>query len=251
MSWSSFNCTNPDFSVRSIPDDVKFDVSKNSLINGSEVFRNMFSICDVSRTETTETNVLDLDEAAGILTVLLRLIHEPPEEYDPVDFVPLDKFETQIPVITPTAAIPLPLLPKLFQLADKYELSQPIVRTLQTHLVAHKSTSPLRVYGIATQLSLDTIAAEASYYLLLPPLRTYSLADIRSIPTAEAYHKLVLLHSYRISKLREIVLGEEIFPHGYGECPAHKLVIEHAWDERRKEVAIRIESGGHLSQAVL
>ena len=37
LSWTSFHCENPDFTVRSIPDDVSFEVNRTAM-QTSEVF---------------------------------------------------------------------------------------------------------------------------------------------------------------------------------------------------------------------
>lgn len=208
----------------------------------------MFSCCDDTPAviDDPQAGVMDLNEPSHALSILLRLLHEPPVEYIPEKVAYSEKFQTQIPVITPKSAIPLPLIPLLLRLADKYALTPPLVRTLHSHLAAHKSTFPMRVYGLATEFGLDYIAAKASNYLLHPPLHTYRAEEIRVIPTAEAYHKLVVLHAHRVARMREILMGEVIFPFGYGECSVHKTTTVALWDQQRKALVPKTESGQHI-----
>jgi hypothetical protein len=139
--------------------------------------------------------------------------------------------------------VPLPLLPSLYALADKYAVTEPITHALHTHLASYKSVSPLRVYALAAQLGLDDLMNATSVYLLHPPLSEYTVDEVSVIPSAGAYHKLLLLQSHREKKLKEILMNEEIFPHGYGECPEHRSATVSMWDQRRNEIVGRIESG--------
>jgi hypothetical protein len=264
MTWTIFHIEDPDFWVRSIPDDIQYGVHRASL-ELSEVFRtcfiysetigshtqagDMFSCCDkgsVIKDSSNGEKSLDLDESAEDLTALLRLLHTPPL---PPKLLAtskdLEKFETQIRVqkYDPSSVIPLPLLPLLFALADKYLLAETIVSSLCSHLLANGPLHPLQVYGFATLHGLNDIADRTSKYLLHPPLASYSVDEIKVIPSVEAYHKLVLLHQFRITKLREAVLAEEVFPHGYGECAAHKEKTISLWGRARKSLAHKIEAG--------
>ncbi|EKM83435.1 hypothetical protein AGABI1DRAFT_123764 [Agaricus bisporus var. burnettii JB137-S8] len=177
MTWSLFTCENPDFAVRSIPDDVLFRVRRAALDN-SEVFRwypyiswwhnskkvlgDMFICCDQLSNET-----LSLDEPVQVLSALLQLLHYHPvpiievqpvtisidSEDEDVNDTPSfnrERFMTRVPSYDYKTVIPLPVLqPTLFDLADKYGLSIDIFRALCSHLLAHAPTHPLRVYGFA------------------------------------------------------------------------------------------------------
>lgn len=211
----------------------------------------MFTCCDMGYVTDLSNDgdvdrSLDLDEPADVLEILLQVLHFPPL---PPTVYPYDTQEEKhdIEIRTrrhlPSSIIPLPLLPQLFHLADKYILSEVITQTLRTHLEAHAPTHPLQVYGFATRRAWDTIAAEASKFLLHPPLSAYTVQEVTAIPTVEAYHRLVLLHAFRVRRLREVLLTEEIFPHGYGACPTHRQQTSDLWERRRNALAPRIEAG--------
>lgn len=85
------------------------------------------------------------------------------------------------------------------------------------HLIAHAPALPLPVYGYAWSHGMDCIAAEASQYIM--PLASYSTAEIKLIPTVEAYHRLVRLQDLRLKVLRTLLLEEDIFPHGIPYMP--------------------------------
>lgn len=201
----------------------------------------MFSCCDVD--DDPDARTLDLYESASNFQLLSRLLHDPPLSYQSAEQALSSKYENRLTVVHPKDAIPFPLLPLLFTLADKYALAPDIMQVLHTHLLAYASSFPLQVYGLATRLGLERISAKASIFLLHPPLHTYSLAQIEVIPTAQAYHKLLLLQRHRVVKLRELLLTEELFPHGYGACPQHKDAATVLWDTKKKDLVGRIESG--------
>ncbi|EKM60868.1 uncharacterized protein PHACADRAFT_247071 [Phanerochaete carnosa HHB-10118-sp] len=109
-----------------------------------------------------------------------------------------------------------------------------------SHLAAYASTYPLRVYGMAVGMGSDVIAAKTSKYLLHPPLTSYSTSEIKCIPTAEAYHRLALLHEHRIKRLREMLIDEKIFPQGYGECKKHTQRTKTLWGVKQAMVSGQI-----------
>ena len=208
----------------------------------------MFSCCGADELEGNVhvEQTLDLDESTETLSALLRLLHEPPPP--PVLLTvakDVEKFETQIRVqkYDASTVVPFPLLPLLFTLADKYALDDSIASSLRAHLLANAPINPLLVYGFATLHGLDDIADQTSKYLIHPPLWSYTLDEIRVVPDVQAYHKLVLLHEFRIRRLREIALAEEVFPHGYGECATHKQTTTAVWQRTQKSVALKIEAG--------
>lgn len=206
----------------------------------------MFSCCDqeYSFVNTHEVQeVLELDESASTLRLLLRLLHFPPPPPS------LDPSARQTRRMGKPASlyqgplIPFPLLPDMFRVADKYDLSEPLRRGLHSHLFANASIHPLEVYAFATRNHLDDVAAEASAYLLHPPLSTYSGDQIALIPSVSAYHDLVRLHGYRIQQLKTILLREDIFPFGYGVCAAHQENSMRAWNDSRTMLAAQLEAG--------
>lgn len=209
----------------------------------------MFLCCDqeysfVNTHEVQDmTKVLELDEPASTLRLLLRLLHFPPP---PPPLSPSAREMRQMgkpASLFQGALIPFPLLPDMLRLADKYELSEPLRRALHSHLFANASIHPLEVYAFATRNNIDDVAAEASAYLLHPPLSTYTKDCIALIPSASAYHDLVRLHSHRIQQLKTILLREDIFPFGYGVCVAHRESTTRAWNDSRMLLASQLEAG--------
>lgn len=209
----------------------------------------MFDCCDpgISTSMRSDSDqALDLDETSDVMNILLWLLHIPPP---PPERTKESKVLKGSPLSTdqlnfePGSVIPFPLLPRMLQLADKYILSDNLSRSLLVHLSAHVSSYPLKVYAIAVQRGLNALAVDASKYLLHPPLSCYSLRDIKDIPTPEAWHMLVLLHDVRIRGLREILLGEEIFPHGYGTCASHKERAVSLWTQKKMDIVLKIEAG--------
>jgi hypothetical protein len=220
MSWTTFHCENPDFQVRSIPDDVFFAVNRSAL-ERSEVFSmhcpqtiefslskthflgDMFSCCDGSESK------LELHEKSGELAALLRLLHDTPQP--PAELPRANEFESL--QYDPSTIIPLPLLKSLLSVtADKYALDPEIVRVLKAHLIAHAPVHGLDVYGFASSHGLEREAYKASQYVL--PLASYRFEEIKVIPSVIAYHQLVRLQDFRVKALRDLLLGEELFPHG-------------------------------------
>lgn len=108
---------------------------------------------------------------------------------------------------------------------------------------ARRTVYPLKVYGIATKYALDWIADDASMFLIHPPMHTYTLEEISIIPTAVAYHKLFVLQHHRTTKLREILRGEELFPHHYGECPKHAGSANALWCHKKDGLFGEVDSG--------
>ncbi|KZW02059.1 hypothetical protein EXIGLDRAFT_511707 [Exidia glandulosa HHB12029] len=209
QSGPVFSLAHGDFVVQSL-DGVEFSVSRAKLESGSDVFRDMFAMCDVAQEQR-----LVLPEPSPALSVLLRLLQDPPSR-DPAA----------------SAAIPLPLLPALFTLADKYALADTLSDALQAHLAAHASALPIRVYALACELGLAKVASDASAYTLSTPLHELDPDEVARIPTARAYHALVVLHAHRVSRLRTLLLAEELFPKDYGLCTAHGAATRDLWERK-------------------
>ncbi|KAJ2928773.1 hypothetical protein H1R20_g8172, partial [Candolleomyces eurysporus] len=207
MSWSNFQCENPDFHVRSVADDVTFGVSRPAM-QRSEVFRDMFSVCEPGNTSPGPDAAVDLHEPADVLAILLRILHDPPQ---PPEEVPSE--DAYIKRYNEATVIPLPLLELvLLQLVDKYLLDESIVKTLQQHLLAHAPANGLRVYAFGVANEMPEVANIASQYVL--PMAQYTLKEAKCIPTVAAYHNIVRLQDFRVQALRDLLLKEEIFPHG-------------------------------------
>jgi hypothetical protein len=176
----------------------------------------MFSCCESldPNAVPVREEVVDLHEPASILVILLRLLHYPPPSPapEPTEGTQLSGYWPKKRYAT-ASVIPLPiLLSVLYPLVDKYALPESTMESLNVHLMAHAPAFPLPVYGYACMHSMDCIAAEASQYIM--PLASYSTAEIKLIPTVEAYHKLVRLQDLRLNVLRTLLLEEDIFPHG-------------------------------------
>ncbi|KAF4623965.1 hypothetical protein D9613_001631 [Agrocybe pediades] len=234
LTWTTFICPKPDFKVRSLVDGATFPATRSALLN-SDVFGDMFACCD-SEKSGQQDEVLELQESSSELAALLRLLHDPPA---PPTELPLeDKFQKV--TYDPATVIPLPLLLSLlFRLADKYAINESVVATLRMHLRANARAYPLEVYGFATLHNMEWEASEASQYIL--PLASYRFEEIKLIPNVVAYHKLVRLQDFRVKAFRDLLLGEEIFPHGYGECATHVEKTTDSWDRQRKALMGRIE----------
>jgi hypothetical protein len=206
----------------------------------------MFQCCDsgyVRDDLDEDARILYLHESASSLSLLFQLLHRPPEPYLATEAPDSEADYVHIRQTIPVSVIPFPLLPTLFALADKYAVTPSIWDVCHSHLSAYASTYPLRVYGMAVGMGLNHIAARASKYLLHPPLATYTPEEIKVIPTAEAYHRLVLLHEYRTRKLRELLIEEQVFPLGYGECSRHTQRTKALWQTRKKQVVNQVEAG--------
>jgi hypothetical protein len=214
----------------------------------------MFECCDsgfaMSMADDTD-HVLDLDEPAEVLNILLSLLHTPP-----LPPPPQGKHKAYMENHSTTvqgsnySVIPFPLLPRMLQLADKYALSESLRQSLLAHMSSHVSVYPLEVYAFAMGRCLQSLAVDASKYLLHPRLSAYSPKDIEIIPSPEAWQKLVLLHDIRIRGLREILQGEEIFPHGYGTCSSHKDKAIFLWQQRKIDIILKIDAGNQSSEII-
>lgn len=247
-SWTTFHCENPDFVVKSVPDDISFKVNRASMRN-SEVFRDMFSVGEAD--SENQEQVVDLHETTSVLLALLRLLHYPlaPPILQPDD----EKLERAIlnhklpkRIYDPATVIPLPILISLlYPLVDKYALSDAITKILNAHLLAHAPVFPMPIYGFATAHKLEYVACQASQYLM--PLSSYKEEEIIVIPSVSAYHKLVQLQALRVKALRELVLKEDIFPHGYGACTSHQRETTALWDAKRIALAPLIETTTDIS----
>jgi len=180
----------------------------------------MFACCDSS------SQSLDLHETSGELASLLRLLHDPPAA--PTEEQVEDRFRpTQY---DPKTVVPLPILRSvLFPLADKYLVDDEIIQSLRAHVLAHASAHPLEVYGFATNQGWDWEASSASQFV--QPMASYALNEIaETIPNVVAYHRLVLLQDTRVRGMRDLLLGEQIFPSGAFPLflpVAHDIMYDH------------------------
>jgi hypothetical protein len=169
----------------------------------------MFAFCKPGTAEGDQD--LELQEKSGELETLLRLLHDPPSPPTKLEIPANDKF--RIIRYDPTTVIPLPLLLSLFfRLADKYILSDSVTDALRIHLLANAPAHALEVYSFATLHDMEWEASCASQYVL--PMASYRFEEIKIIPDVVAYHKLVRLQDFRVKALRDLLLEEEIFPHG-------------------------------------
>ncbi|KAF9514437.1 hypothetical protein BS47DRAFT_1295030 [Hydnum rufescens UP504] len=199
--------------------------------------------------------VVDMAESSHTLTILLSTIHNPPRNLPPPRSRPLFKVGApesyEIPFSPIPDLIPFPLLRELlYPLADKFQFSASLTSALHSHLAAHAPTMSLETYALASFLALTSIANDASQYLLEPKLSTMPLERIRLIPTADAYHCLLQLQTYRVEQLRSILLVEEPFPHGYLFCRAHGTATRKLWDARRNMVLHSLDGNTDVAEAM-
>ncbi|TEB04482.1 hypothetical protein FA13DRAFT_1723334, partial [Coprinellus micaceus] len=119
MSWTVFRCDNPDFRVRSVPDDITFGV-KRSAMERSEAFR----LPSGDSSEAEVDPIVDLHEPADVLAILLRILHDPPR---PPEEIPSSELDSYVKKYDEATVIPLPLLELVvLQLVDKYLLDESI-----------------------------------------------------------------------------------------------------------------------------
>ena len=177
----------------------------------THILEDMFSCCDENTRFSKLDPMLDLHEKSGELATLLRLLHDTPPP--PADMPRENDSSESLLQFNRSTIIPMPLLKSLLSVtADKYVLDPEIVRVLRAHLNAHASTDGLEVYGFASSHGLEWEACNASQYV--SPLASYRLEEIQVIPNVTEYHKLVRLQHFRVKALRDLLLGEELFPHG-------------------------------------
>ncbi|KLO20537.1 hypothetical protein SCHPADRAFT_816230 [Schizopora paradoxa] len=241
MEATGFKCVDPDFRIRCRPEDVVFGANRQRLAEGSQIFASMFDDAEANAEGDPET--MDLIEDSTVFAVFLKLLHEPPVPFTEEDITEQIKYETKVIMKSPKNAIPLPILTKILELADKYMVKPGIVQPLHTHLRAHRMVWPLKVYGLAVKYGLDEIAHDTSMFLIHPPLHTYSVEEISVIPTAEALQKLLLLQHHRSIRLREILHDEHLFPHHYGECPRHAKFAYGLWASKKFRLLGKVNSG--------
>jgi len=181
----------------------------------------------------TPDQELELPEPSQALSVLFRLLHEP---------------LTRTPSAHGGGAIPLPLLPALFRLVDKYALTHELEETLAAHLSTHAPAHPLSVYSLATTLGLDKVASDATAHLLKKPLHEYTAEEVATIPSVQAYHALVVLHAHRQARLREVLLAEELFPKDYQLCTTHGDATRDIWKRKANYVWGHVHAGTDIAE---
>lgn len=269
----------PDFTIKSAVDpEATFRVQRKALTKGSIVFGDMFDVCtvpessweDIGSPQNTnillEESTMDMPESSDVLQMLFRILHEEPTPLPSAsemikwerlpDYWKQDPEKARAaPPIGKDNAVPLPLLKRLFALADKYMLKEELVSTLYTHLVAHAFDRPLQVYALATILDAKEVAIFASTQLHSPPIESYSSEQLEILPTVASLQALYILQAQRIQALREIVAREPLFPHGYGKCTSwgHADRAEEAWRKRKRWVLSmgRLDAGTNVAAEML
>ncbi|KAJ7293249.1 hypothetical protein C8J57DRAFT_1268508 [Mycena rebaudengoi] len=226
-----------DFLIRCCPDGSTFAVNRKKLENGSHVFRDMFSCCDAGAVNANTMPLLELHEPESAASALLRLIHSPPQP--PVQIRRDPSTKEKVPTKLPIRYDLSTAIPAAF---DKYALSDPtVMESLSAHLLANAPLAPLQVYGFAVAFGdMPRVVSQSSQYVL--PVAWYSSEDIKAIPTVEDYHNLVVLQAFRVRALQDILLREDLFPHGYGMCATHNTSATAVWDRTRLTLARKIET---------
>lgn len=269
MAPFSFQCSNPDFTIRTVPDGMTYPVNKSKMAEGSSVFRDMFGTCDElppvsekggSIGSDSQSPSMEIHEGSEIFGLFLGLLHSDPtqapkgtgvnkdggitaipDDWDTRTQGTVDSTSTEVANHSLPSLMPLPILRPLLDLADKYDISPPYLAVLHDHLKRNAPESPLEVYSLATQLELPSIASAASAFLLSRPMATYTTEEVeRYFPTIRSYHLLVRLQAYRKMKLRDVLSKEFLFPHGYGKCSKHGDEASKLWQEHRDDVCNRI-----------
>jgi len=260
-----FSCSNPDFTIRTVPDGKVFEVNKARMAVGSRIFRDMFFVC----TEVDTGDIASSGEAMGaegdmeihehpdVFALFLAVVHgdrkdanpSVESEKNPAKDQPQPIVSTPLPDSAPTR-----FFRPLWAMFDKYDVPsehQQIAEAWLKQNAEQDQRSALEVYAVAHQLNLTHIASHTSQYLLSRPLKSYTLAEVEAyFPSAKAYHRLHLLHEHRIMLLRGILLKEDIFPHDYGLCPKHGESTRAMWAQRQRDIAHRITAGTNLPAEV-
>ena len=177
----------------------------------------MFTCCDGASAPNTsvDSQALDLNEPSQVITVLLRLLHDPlgPPIAEEDEAINLSSSQLPQKRYNQSTVVPLPLIATVvFDIVDKYMLDPSIIDTIWLHVKAHAATDPLQVYAFATLHGKVDIAGKASQYVM--PLASYRADEIKDFPSVEAYHQLVQLQDHRLKSLKKILLSEDLFPHG-------------------------------------
>lgn len=240
--------SNADITLRSL-DGTEFRCSRARLMEGSDLFKLMFESLIEEKNP-----VIDMAEPTETLKVLSNITHDPPKILSPP--VARPKFKPGEPDILPPEESPPSLIPFdevrdiLYQLADKYQFTEMLIKPLHSHLLRHARTSPLKVYSLATYLDLSEISSNASQFLLTPHVSTYSLEKVRILTTSEAFYHLLRLQTHRETALRQILREEQVFPHGYLICRSHGPATRTVWEHRRQTVLDNLHAGTDVAEGM-
>lgn len=207
----------------------------------------MFAVCDPSATP-----VLELDESGEHIALLLRLLHEPPAPPTVLGEEEVEERSSRLQktLFDPVTVVPLPILRVMYSLADKYLVN--VADALREQLRAHCAEDAFAVYTLACEHREDSVAAEASQFVR--PLARYTEAEVAALPNARVCHRLAALQDSRRCALVAVLLAEDVFPHGYGACGTHQDLTRTRWDDRRKQLAVFVDSdtdiAGEMDAAV-
>ncbi|TRM60102.1 hypothetical protein BD626DRAFT_571890 [Schizophyllum amplum] len=169
---ASISPAEAEIGVRSTQDGARLPAKRAALRN-SDVFADMFAMCDPSATP-----VLDLDESGEHIALLLRLLHEPPA---PPTVLGEEEVEERSSRLQKTL------------LADKYLVN--VADALREQLRAHCAEDAFAVYTLACEHREDSMAAEASQFVR--PLARYTEAEVAALPNARVCHRLAALQDSR------------------------------------------------------
>ena len=228
-------------------DGTEFRCSRTRLTEGSDLFKHM-----LESLAEEKYPVIDMAEPTETLRALSDIIHDPPKMLAPPAARP--KFKPGAPDILPPEEPPSSLIAfnelrdLLYQLADKYQFTEMLIKPLHSHLLRHARTSPLEVYSLASLLELDDITSSASQFLLTPHVSTYSVEKARILTTSEAFYHLLQLQTYREVALRQILREEQVFPHDYLICRSHGVATRTVWEHRRQTVLDNLHAGMDVAE---
>ena len=93
------------------------------------------------------------------------------------------------------------------------------------------------------QYGLAELADTASTYLMRTRFDKLTPEQVRVIPTAEAYQKVILLQQHRKSEIKTLLTNSELFPFGYGACPTHAKIATTRWNDERAKLQELVEAG--------
>ncbi|TFK74631.1 hypothetical protein BDN72DRAFT_759302 [Pluteus cervinus] len=169
------------------PNPQEFFVLKDLLAMASPFFKDMLTLPQ-SLNDTRDIPTITVTETGNCIELLLQFVYPTPEPR-------VDTLDDLVPVL---------------RAAIKYDLTIAVER-LRRRLVSFDflRTSPIRVYGIASQLELTEEANMAAQHVLRENALKSAKADDLHHVSAYWYHQLLTLKQRRIDEARKMLVPPE------------------------------------------